>query len=327
MSNAPIIAFDYGVLCNLLNSDSTLTPVDFSPYAQKIRAALAAVGISFQRSDQPMVLPRPVLEKLDITYRRIPLLAFGKDVYADSSLIIDELQSRYNALPTSAADKAYEVFGVQVFASALNIIPTAALTPEFIQDRLTIFPALANPSYAELRPSGLAEMKAKFDIIEHSFLGSSSGPFIGGETFGLADLHAGWAVGWALKAIGLGQEPGFSEEDFPRIYQWVASWPKPEYTDISQEQLWDTIKDTAYTADDIGVDEKDPLGIKARTDVTVENSDTEAGAHPQKGKLIGANRKEIVIELKNGIRLHFPRVGYVVKEAKTGGLASRFGLS
>lgn len=272
------------------------------------------------------MLPRPILEKFDITYRRIPLLAFGKDVYADSSLIIDELQSRYNALPTTPADKAYEIFGVQIFASALNIIPTADLTPEFVKDRLTIFSGLADPNYAELRPSGLAEMKAKFNIIENEFLGSSSGTFISGEKFGLADLHAGWAVGWALKAIRLGQEPGFGEINFPRIYKWVASWPKPQYTDVSQEQLSDIMKGAAYTAKDIGVNDKDPLGIKAGTYVTVENSDTKSGAHPQNGKLVGVNDVEIVLELKNGIRLHFPRIGYLIKEAKVRGLSSRFGM-
>ena len=306
---------------------TTLTCPDFSPYSQKIRAALAASGISFQRSDQPVVLPRPILEKLDITYRRIPLLAFGKDVYCDSSLIIDELQSRCGALPTTPADKAYEVFGVQLFVSALAIVPTAALTPEFVKDRLAIFPALNNPSYGELRPSGLAEMRAKFQMIENDFLGKSTGPFIAGEKFGLADLHAGWAVGWSLKAIGLGQEPGFSEQDFPSIYKWVASWPTPQYTELSQEEVWEKVKGAEYTAKDIGVNDRDPLDMKAGTDVTVENSDTEAGAHPQKGKLVGVNDRETVVELKNGIRVHFPRVGYVVKEAKAGGLASRFGLS
>ncbi|KZM20194.1 uncharacterized protein EKO05_0001098 [Ascochyta rabiei] len=309
MANVPIIAFDY----------------DLSPYAQKIRDALAASGIPFQRSDQPFVLPRPILEKLDIQYRRIPLLAFGKDVYCDTSLIIDELQARYGALPTSQADKAYEIFGVQIFNSVLNVVPTVALTPEFIKDRVTIFPALNNPNFGELRPSGLAEMKAKFQIIENDFLGKSSGPFIAGEKFGLADLHAGWAVGWSLKAIGLGQEPGFSAQDFPRIYKWVSSWPTPEYKDLSQEDVWEVVQNAEYTAKDIGVNEKDPIGFKAGTHVTVESGDTEPGAHPQKGKLVGLNDKETVVELKNGIRLHFPRIGYVVKEAKAAGMASRFG--
>lgn len=299
---------------------------DFSPYSQKVRAALAASGVSFQRSDQPLVLPRPILEKLDITYRRIPLLAFGKDVYCDTLRIIEELQSRYGALTTTPADKAFEVFGVQIFASALNVVPTAALTPQFIKDRLTIFPALNNPKYGELRPSGLAEMKAKFRIIESDFLGKSTGPFIAGEKFGLADLHAGWAVGWSLKAIGLAQEPGFGEKDFPRIYKWVASWPTPDYKDLGQEEVWEKIKGAEYSAKDIGVNDKDPLSIKAGTNVCIENSDTEAGAHPQKGRLVGLNDDEMVIELKNGLRLHFPRIGYVVKEAKAEGMSSRFGL-
>ncbi len=226
-------------------------------------------------------------------------------------------------MPITPADKAYEVFGVQIFVTALSIIPVAALTPEFIKDRLTIFPELANPKYAELRPSGLAEMKAKFQLIEDHFLGSSSGTFISGETFGLADLHAGWAVGWALKAIGLSKEPGFSQKDFPRIHQWISSWPRPQYTDLPKEQLWDTIKDAPYTATDIGVNENDFLGIKAGVVVTVENNDTEAGAYPQKGTLVGVNAKKVVIELKNGIRMHFPRVGYIVQQAETNGLTSR----
>jgi hypothetical protein len=41
---------------------------------------------------------------------------------------------------------------------------------------------------------------------------------------------------------------------------------------------------------------------------------------------VGLDKNEIVVELKNGIRVHFPRVGYLVKETKVGGMASRFGL-
>lgn len=273
-----------------------------------------------------MVLPRPILEKLDITYRRIPLLAFGKDVYCDTSLIIDELQARYGKLASTPADKAYEVFGIQIFSSALSVVPTAALTPEFIKDRITIFPGLNDPEFASKRPSGLAEMKAKFRIIEHDFLAKSPGPFIAGTSFGLADLHAGWAVGWSLNTIGLGQEPGFSAADFPRIYKWVSAWPTPSYTDLAQDAVWDAVQRADYTAKDIGVDEHDPLGIQLGTSVSVENSDTQPGAHPQTGKLVGLDARECVVELKNGVRVHFPRIGYVVKEAKVSGMASRFGL-
>ena len=324
MSNPAVITFDYGSLLTIRFIFRILIITEFSPYGQKIRSVLAGSNVSFQRSDQPVVLPRPILEKLDITYRRIPVLAIGKDVYADSSLIIDEITSRFNEIPTSPADKAYEQFGIEIFTSALNIIPVAALTPEFIKDRENIFPRLKNPDYASLRPSGLAEMRQKFNIIEHEFLKNSS--FVTGEQFGLADVHVGWAVGWSLEKIGLGQEPGFSHQDYPNVHKWLSSWPKPDFKDIGEEDVKQLLLNSEYSAKNIGFDEKDYLGIKQGTEVTVENSDTKTGAHPQKGKLVGLDQRETVVELKNGLRVHFPRVGYVVKEAKAGGLASRFGL-
>jgi len=45
-----------------------------------------------------MTLPRPELsETMGITYRRIPILAIGRDIYADTSLIVSTLERRYPA--------------------------------------------------------------------------------------------------------------------------------------------------------------------------------------------------------------------------------------
>ena len=45
-----------------------------------------------------MTLPRPDLaDRLGVTYRRIPVLAIGKDVYCDSSLIASVLERRFPA--------------------------------------------------------------------------------------------------------------------------------------------------------------------------------------------------------------------------------------
>lgn len=45
-----------------------------------------------------MTLPRPELsETMGITYRRIPILAIGRDVYADTGLIATTLERRYPA--------------------------------------------------------------------------------------------------------------------------------------------------------------------------------------------------------------------------------------
>ena len=45
-----------------------------------------------------MTLPRPDLaDRLGVTYRRVPVLAIGRDVYCDSSLIAAVLERRYPA--------------------------------------------------------------------------------------------------------------------------------------------------------------------------------------------------------------------------------------
>lgn len=68
-----------------------------------------------------------------------------------------------------------------------------------------------------------------------------------------------------------------------------------------------------YAMPDIGVDSADPLGLKQGERVAVEMGDAKPGTHPQIGKLVGLNRVRIVIELENGIRMHFPKVGYFVR--------------
>lgn len=49
----------------------------------------------------------------------------------------------------------------------------------------------------------------------------------------------------------------------------------------------------------------------------IDSYSTDPGKHPQAGKLIGTSIDETVIELKDGVRLHFPRVGYIVRDQKT----------
>jgi hypothetical protein len=53
---------------------------------------------------------------------------------------------------------------------------------------------------------------------------------------------------------------------------------------------------------------------KFKNQLTVISS--KPGNRNQLGKLIGLGRREIVIELTNGLRMHFPRIGYVVNKAE-----------
>lgn len=70
-----------------------------------------------------------------------------------------------------------------------------------------------------------------------------------------------------------------------------------------------------YAVSSLSVDSQDPLGLSEGTKVSVESTDSTPGSHPQVGKLVGSSRTETVIQLENGLRLHFPRLGYVVRKA------------
>lgn len=101
----------------------------------------AAAGIKLLSCEQPIVLPRPTLEKLEITYRRIPVLAIGKDVFVDTSLIIDVLQGAYSSSSSlvTAEAKAFEIFGDSLFRDVLRAAPPGRLEPNFVKDRKDIF--------------------------------------------------------------------------------------------------------------------------------------------------------------------------------------------
>ncbi|CAK1359934.1 uncharacterized protein RHO25_003282 [Cercospora beticola] len=286
--------------------------------ATKTRLLLHAAGVDFAIVDTPAVLPRPDLEKLGVTYRRIPIIALGKDVYVDSSKIIDLILAKLGKVQQNPADKAYETYGVNLFAEVLSLIPLEILTPEFVKDRGTIFPSLGRSDIKTLRPSGLAQFKARLAEIETQIL-SGAGPFINGSQIGLADIHVFWPIGWALTDLGLNKEPGLDASSYPKIFKLLDSLPKPEdikakAKSLSAEEAHKIIMTGDYSAQEsYAVEHDNTYGIVAGTTVAVESFDSTPGSHPQYGKLLGTSVNEVVIETDGGVRIHFPRIGYLVR--------------
>ncbi|KAI0812101.1 glutathione S-transferase [Xylaria sp. FL0064] len=73
---------------------------DLSPYARRLIWYLTLRKIPYSQCIQPRMLPRPDLSLLGVSYRRIPVLSIGRDVYLDTRLIIQKLETLY---PASAA--------------------------------------------------------------------------------------------------------------------------------------------------------------------------------------------------------------------------------
>ncbi|KAJ2901476.1 hypothetical protein MKZ38_001817 [Zalerion maritima] len=64
----------------------------FSPYARRITWYLTLRGIPFTECLQPPILPRPDVNSLGISYRRIPIVSIGRDIYLDTRLQLLKLE-------------------------------------------------------------------------------------------------------------------------------------------------------------------------------------------------------------------------------------------
>lgn len=66
-----------------------------SPFAQKLELVLLFKRIDYSYVEVPRIPPRDALQKLGITYRRIPVLAIGADLYLDTSLATIALEDAF----------------------------------------------------------------------------------------------------------------------------------------------------------------------------------------------------------------------------------------
>jgi hypothetical protein len=101
----------------------------------------------------------------------------------------------------------------------------------------------------------------------------------------------------------------------------VESFPKhdeaeKQITKLTAEDATKQLLASSYAVPDAGIDPEDTLELQAGDWISIEPSDAKPGTYPQFGKLVGLSKTKTVIELKNGLRLHFPKVGYFVRKAE-----------
>lgn len=257
----PIIHFDY----------------EMSPYGQKTKLLLHAAGINFKRCDVSPVLPRKELEALGITYRRIPILAIGRDVYCDSSLIFNLVLSEQNNLSAKKVeydpvnDRAWESWGGETFTASLQLAPAALLSDDFVKDRETVFPILGRSDFKQMRQSGVADLRNRMSLVENVLLAQKEGVFIGGEEISVRDMHVIFSIRWVLKNLGAENEPGLQKEDFPKVWALIDALPAVDPEVLSGDEAVKTVKEAELWAGQVGIEEGDPLGLESGTSVKVES--------------------------------------------------------
>jgi glutathione S-transferase len=324
------------------NHDIILFCYDTSVFSRRIEYYLGLRGFKYTRCTQPPRLPRPDLDALGIKYRRIPVLAIGRDIYMDTRIMIEKLESRFPCNTLSSKEPFYRgiekiieswVIEAGPWGKTAASIPAHAPVmrdPVWLEDRKRGSGGnITAESLKENRASALVDLNSYFYWAEHGLLADGRKYLFNTEDPTLGDVHAVWSYDWALH-MAMGDSADEScEEDvinswrFPKVNAWVDRFKqahataiensgKPELT--SGDDAKRRILACNFTELDGTVDLCDPLNLTKGQMIEVRPTDF-GSTHADRGELVSLCSREVVISIKindedGHLRLHYPRAGF-----------------
>ncbi|KAI9736806.1 MAG: hypothetical protein M1818_005857 [Claussenomyces sp. TS43310] len=286
-------------------------------------------------------MPRPDVAALGIAYRRIPLLAIGRDVYNDSRLIISKLGQLY---PPSAAHPSISSFSPEqraitrlldrwttdtgIFFTSAALVPSTlpSLTDEnFIKDREQCMgKSFRKEDIERARPGAIVVIANAFAFLE-DLLGDGREWLLGTTGPSLADIEGVWPFHFLVALPGALPPDQISSTQFPKVFAWIdrfsaatsaASEKLGEPKEIKGPEAVSLITSSEFAEADPTVDPKDAIGLRKGQEVEVWPIDSGFN-NKDTGTLIGLTASETVIETKaeNGqtIRVHAPRHGFSIR--------------
>lgn len=302
---------------------------DASPFAEKVRLAFRLKNLAWHSVEAPVIMPKPDLTALTGGYRRIPVLQIGADIYCDTSIILRELDLRYQipklTLPghegiasmiAAWTDGKWFQASVGVIFGALG----GKTDPAFIKDREALmgrpFDTEAMTKAAPvLRPQWLAQLIWIEDRLAGG-TGAGGGNYIISTKPGLVDVHAYMNVWFVHQTV-----PEFANEcltQTPRTKAWferLGETTGQPPTKISAQEALDIAKQAGPRL--LAASDGDPTGLSAGAPVRVAPDDY--GQDWVAGTLVKADARTIVISRQTDalgtLNIHFPRAGYLVKPA------------
>lgn len=299
-------------------------------------------------------MPRPDLASLGVGYRRIPLLAIGKDIYCDSRLIISKLESRYpgsNLTPPTAADsgisKLFENWTIDggIFANTVKLMPFwhddgFLKNKAFLDDRQRLMGGrrMTAETMKAARVGGLQHLRQAFDLLEGTFLADGREWILATKEPSVADIDAVWPFKWLTVDKGMRgslPEDQFGEKNYPRVYAWVGRFMEEVLrrkregvvaTALDGRTVSDRMVDAKSPVDAVPFQGKFAMGLNEGERVEVYPSD-----YGQMGKssgiLVGFTSDEVVLLNEQGLHLHFPLWNFTVRKAPEGAKADLKGKS
>ncbi|KAJ6484989.1 hypothetical protein C8R47DRAFT_1130413 [Mycena vitilis] len=318
---------------------------DASPFSIKIDHVLLIKNVAHVKVNVANMLPRDeITALLGVTYRRIPILAIGNDIYCDTSLIASALERRFppaqgyasifpNKKHGGGADtgliKAFSKHWADnvLFPLAPVLLPWEKFPPAFIKDRGEFRGgAMDVEAMVASRGKAISTLSSHLSLVEEQLSDGREWLF-DTELPSLADISVHFVYAWAKSFRGV--ESLFDTSTFPWALQWLArltsyldriKQQRPAVPKISGKDAAAHIVAAPFEPYNVvGFDtrEGERLGLKAGDEVSVAPDDTGRNFGTV-GKLVALNREEFVLETKGSaglVRCHFPRIMFTARLA------------
>jgi len=303
---------------------------DGSPFSEKIRLALRMKNLGWAAVDIPVIMPKPDLIPLTGGYRRTPVMQIGADIFCDTSLMLIELEKRYQipALSLPGHEGLHKLVAAWTdgkwFQTSVGVIFGAIgehMPQAFIEDRTkmsgrnfdTEAMKAAAPFMQDQWRSQLMWVEERLEGGRHA----GTGDWLVGTKPGLVDVHAYMNPWFVENTI-----PDFLNtcfEDAPLTKDWyhrLKAYAGQAPEEISGEDAIEIAHAAAprlkpaSTADDLR-----DLEPGARVAIAPDDYAQDW----VEGDLVIANAERVIIarqdERAENLHVHFPRVGYILRQA------------
>jgi len=288
------------------------------------------------------MLPRPeITDLLGVTYRRIPIVAIGNDIFCDTSLIASALERRFptaqgygtifpNKKHGGGADtgliKAFVKHWVDtvLFPLVPALLPWEQIPPAFVKDRSTMGGPINVEAIVASRGKAVSMLSTHLSLIEEQLSDDREWLF-DTELPSLADVSVHFVYVWAKSFRGV--ETLFDTNTFPKSLEWLARMTaylerlkqgQPAVPKITGKDAAARIAAASFEPYSVvGFDTREGarLGLKEGDEVSIAPDDT-GRSFGTVGKLVALNREEFVIETRGSaglVRCHFPRIMFTAK--------------
>nr|GMD45022.1 probable glutathione S-transferase [Ipomoea batatas] len=175
-----------------------------SPFSASVEIALKLKGVEYEFIQQDLSNKSPLLLKSNPVHKKVPVLLHNGNPLPESLIIVEYIDETFPGTPILPKDP---------YEKAM-----ARFWTKFIDDKFFSAARKALFIKGEEQEKGKEETCEALKILDSELKNKK---FLGGETFGLADLAANFIALWmGVFEEVIGVELGVTEEKFPHLYRW-----------------------------------------------------------------------------------------------------------